>query len=904
LPRSDPAFAKRGVIATRLYYRSTRYPTGLSGMDRRNWAGFLKIFLPLLLLVGGGGVVVVYIQHQQAITQRSVAEAASVSRAVGSVETRFGRTLRDIVFLSRHAAMQSAMNTPKADSLSHIAHNFLAFSASQGVYDQIRWIDEVGLERVRVDYNRGDPVLIPTEKLQDKSKRYYFIETMALSAEQIFVSPLDLNVENEVIERPFKPMIRIGMPLFDLTGKRRGMILLNYYGKDVIDSFLDVTTVGNSGAMLLNREGYWLHAPVAADEWGFMFKRMETFATRYPSQWMAISATDSGQLESDGYLWSWATVHPFRDIGVTVNKTDVTVSNAYQWKVVTQLPSAALFESEFVTARSVALYCLILLIPGMFGSMVIARARIAHRDALSLVEQQRVRESESRFELLLASSTNGLLIVADNGAVVRANLQAESMFGYPAGAMAGVTVDDLVPSHIHAVHAHLRDQYMAVPTARRLGLGRELSARRRDRSEFPVEISLAPLQMQGKTYVLATVIDISDRKLAQRRERDQQILLDRMSHLAKVGGWEFDVRSGKGSWTDEVARIHDVDPSDKVSVDFGLDFFPVESRPRIESAVAAAISKATPYDLELEFISAKGVQKWVRTQGIPLVVDGAVVRVEGAIQDISDRKRAELEIQALNAGLEQRVRFRTEELAAANAELESFAYAVSHDLRAPLRAMMGFSQALVEDCIDQLDDVARDYIDEIISASRSMGALIDGLLTLSRSTQGIVQRDFVDISALAQHAARELARIDPERQVEWQIEEGMTTQGDARMIQTALQNLLSNAWKYTANTASPLIRVYSSNTGAGLHFFVSDNGAGFDMAHADRLFKPFQRLHRQDEFTGIGIGLATVQRVVQRHGGTIDAVAEPGRGATFSFSFGKENFGKENFGTEDAQESN
>lgn len=734
-------------------------------MDRRYWAVFFKIFLPVLLLVGGGGAVVVYIQHQQAITQRSAVETASVSRAVNSVEARFVRTLRDIVFLSRHAAMQSALNAPKPDSLSHIAHNFLVFSASQGVYDQIRWIDETGLERMRVDYNGGNPVLIPAEKLQDKSKRYYFIETMALSAGRIFVSPLDLNVENDVIERPFKPMIRIGMPLFDLTGRRRGMISLNYYGKDLIDGFLAALTGSNAGAMLLNQEGYWLHAPVDDDEWGFMFKHTETFATRHPVQWAAIGAADAGQLKSDGYLWSWATVHPFSDIGVTVGETDVTVANAYQWKIVTQLPSAALFASEIVTTRSVALYCLLLLIPGAFGSMAIARAGIARKDALRLAEQQRIRESESRFELLL----------------------------------------------------------------------------------------------------------------------------NRMSRLAKVGGWEFDVATGKGSWTDEVARIHDVDPSDKRAVEFGLKFFSAESRPQIEKAVAAAISEAAPYDLELEFISAKGVQKWVRTQGIPQVVDGVVVRVEGAFQDITDRKRAELEIQALNVGLEQRVRLRTEELAAANAELEAFAYAVSHDLRAPLRAMMGFSQALVEDCNDQLDDVARDYVDEIIGASRSMGALIDGLLTLSRSTQGIVQRDDVDISALARHIARDLARVEPERRTEWQIEDGMTTQGDARMILTALQNLLSNAWKYTANTASPLIRVYSSKADDGTRFFVSDNGAGFDMDHADRLFKPFQRLHRQDEFSGIGIGLATVQRVVRRHGGVIEAMAEPGLGATFSFTFGNDN---------------
>jgi len=867
-------------------------------MDRRHWAGFFKIFLPLLLLVGGGGGGVVYTQYQQAVVQRSAAEAASVSRAVTSIETRFGRTARDIVFLSRHAAMQNALNAPKPDSLLHIAHNFLAFSASQGVYDQIRWIDESGFERVRIDYNDGSPIEIPATKLQDKSKRYYFIETMKLGADQIFVSPLDLNVENEIIERPFKPMIRVGIPLFDNTAKRRGMILLNYYGKDVIDSLLTSLAVSSGQAMLLNQDGYWLRSPVAEDEWGFMFQRTDTFATRYPALWKTMTASERGQRKFGDDLWSWSSVHPFRDAFVTPGHANVAVVEPYQWKVVTRLPSALLLESEKITSRSVALYCLVLLIPGAFGSMVIARTRIQHEEAVARVERERVNESEARFELLLASSTNGLLIISDDGAVARANSQAEAMFGYPVSTMAGMTVDDLVPARVHSTHAGYRHQYMAMPTSRRLGVGRELSAKRLDGSEFPVEISLAPLRMQGKTFVLVTVIDISERKSAEQYALQQQILLDRMSHLAKVGGWEFDVATGKGSWSDEVARIHDVDPSDTVSVQFGLDFFPKESRRHIESAIAAAIDQAVPYDLELEFISATGVKKWVRTQGIPRVVGNTVVSVEGAIQDITDRKRAELEIQALNTDLEQRVRSRTAELAAANKELEAFAYAVSHDLRAPLRAMMGFSQALNEDCHEQLDEVARDYVDEIIRASRSMGALIEGLLAMSRSTQGIVQHDPVDMSALAHQIMHELQQADPHRQVEWQIEEGMVTHGDERMIQIVLQNLLANAWKYTVNAASPLIRFYSSKSDAGTRYFISDNGAGFNMEHADRLFKPFQRLHRQDEFAGIGIGLATVQRVVQRHGGTLDALGEPGRGATFSFSFGKETLG-----TEDVQES-
>lgn len=242
------------------------------------------------------------------------------------------------------------------------------------------------------------------------------------------------------------------------------------------------------------------------------------------------------------------------------------------------------------------------------------------------------------------------------------------------------------------------------------------------------------------------------------------------------------------------------------------------------------------------------------------------------------------EVSRLNTDLERRVEERTAELLAANHELDAFAYAVSHDLRAPLRAMIGFSEALIEDYGTQLEGEARDYLDEIIAGSRQMGQLIDGLLALSRSTRGELRRDRVDLSALAERIRSELERAEQGRGVEWQIEAGLAARGDSRMIEVALRNLLANAWKYTANKAAPHISVFAEETGGEQFICVVDNGAGFDMAHAEKLFKPFQRLHRQDEFPGIGIGLATAQRIVHRHGGTIKASGEPGKGATFRFS--------------------
>lgn len=253
-------------------------------------------------------------------------------------------------------------------------------------------------------------------------------------------------------------------------------------------------------------------------------------------------------------------------------------------------------------------------------------------------------------------------------------------------------------------------------------------------------------------------------------------------------------------------------------------------------------------------------------------------------RDIEARKEAEAEIARLNAVLEQRVRQRTAELEAANKELSSFSYSVSHDLRAPLRRIEGFGRILLEECGEALNERGHHCVDRIQAGAREMSDMVDSFLRLSRSTRGELSLEPVDLSALAQAVAADQAEKETGRAVAVHIQPGITVQGDRRLLRAALINLFDNAWKYTRKTEAAEIWFGRSEADGRTAYYVRDNGIGFDPAFAARLFVPFNRLHKAEDFEGSGIGLATVQRIIARHGGRIWAEGAPGQGTTILFT--------------------
>ncbi len=288
---------------------------------------------------------------------------------------------------------------------------------------------------------------------------------------------------------------------------------------------------------------------------------------------------------------------------------------------------------------------------------------------------------------------------------------------------------------------------------------------------------------------------------------------------------------------------------------------------------------------EMLRVRKDGSQFYVSISISPLRdLQGNVVGSSAIARDITERKRAEAEIQKLNAELEDRVQQRTSELEVANKELEAFSYSVSHDLRAPLRSLDGFSQILLEEYGEKFEGEGRDFLKRLRGASQQMGHLIDALLQLSRVSRSEMERTTVNLSDMARQIATELQKTAPDRLVQFDIAQNVTALGDARLLHAALQNLIGNAWKFTSKREEARIDFGVVKKDGKRVFFVRDNGAGFEMQYANKLFGAFQRLHSVAEFEGSGIGLATVQRIVRRHGGSVWAEGEPNVGATFYFT--------------------
>ena len=468
---------------------------------------------------------------------------------------------------------------------------------------------------------------------------------------------------------------------------------------------------------------------------------------------------------------------------------------------------------------------------------------------------------------------------ADTGQIVLWNPAATEIFGYSPTEALELRIDDLVPDRLKARYRADLDRY------RETGHGPyvdshvllDLPAVHKTGEEIRIEMSLAPVSLiddaaAGGRLALAIIRDITERKRIEERLRESEerfrALIQNALDIIMVTDADGTLRYMSPS----VERMLGYRPEEMLGTNTA-DYVHPDDLEKGFKELAEALAKpgVHPVAVETRVRHKDGTWRWLEGIANNLLEDPSVRGLVFNHRDVTERKQAERELAR-----------RAAELANSNAELEQFAYSVAHDLRAPLRGISGFGQVLLEDYADGLDEKGRDYLRRVVIAGQRMGRLIDSLLELSRVTRAEIRYETVDLSGLVEGLAEELKQSDPERRVEFVIEKGLVAEGDRQLLRVALENLLSNAWKFTEKRAR-IEFGFAKHEGA-LAYFVRDNGVGFDTAYADKLFGVFQRLHGPDEFEGTGIGLAMAARIVQRHGGRMWAEGEVGRGATISFT--------------------
>ncbi|MBI3140614.1 MAG: PAS domain S-box protein [Rhodocyclales bacterium] len=496
-----------------------------------------------------------------------------------------------------------------------------------------------------------------------------------------------------------------------------------------------------------------------------------------------------------------------------------------------------------------------------------------------------LRESEERLRTVF-DTVSGIAVQGCDAErrVIYWNKASEMLYGYWAAEALGARIEELLlfeedrPAFIRGAEAMLADGESPPPG--------EVRTRRKSGQAIEVYTTHVVITNPGGAREFYRIdLDMSElhrleSELAASHERYRQLFtLSPDAVLVHAGGIILLANQAAAR------TFHARSPEDLVGRSI-YDLAAPADREMVQERVRALENpEAAPMPLSLAEID------YVALDGQPIILEATATRVSlwgrpavlSAVRDITERKEAEAEVRRLNETLEQRVRNRTAELEASNRELEAFSYSVSHDLRAPLRGIDGFAQILAEDYAHHLDGAAREHLARIRTATQRMAQLIDEMLELARITRVTIHHRRVDLSALARSILPEL-RQDSTRQVEFLVAHQVEAQADPTLMRVVLDNLLGNAWKFTGRTAAARIEFGARADNGERVYFVRDNGAGFDPAYADKLFRTFQRLHRPDEFPGTGIGLATVHRIIQRHGGRVWAEGAVGEGATFYFT--------------------
>ncbi len=736
---------------------------------------FLTVFLPSICLVASLLFYVVSEERKHQMIHTGLEASGFIKSKQKNVSDNLHSVTTDLLTLAKLHEVEDSISSKVASSA--LIHDLLIFSAGKRIYDQIRYLDESGQEVVRVNFNNGKPVVVPEKDLQNKADRYYFRDTFALARNEVFVSPLDLNIEHGEIEQPLKPMIRIGTPLFDINGKKRGIILLNYFGAELLDTFGQMYSDAGGEHMLLNSDGFWLKSNDPKDEWGFMYddKHELTYANRFPDAWKQMQDMEAGQFSFQGGLVSFSTIYPI----VIAEKNSLTSSTG----------SGVPFEASKTSRHGTSYFW-----------------KIVHFD-----------EAESLEDLLLAHSNVPFLAI-----VLFIFMAIVSWIAAAAMARRQAALKEL---KVSLTRLKGFDQYSSEGVYR-IDMGK------------PVPLTLPSVK-----------------------------ILEWINKNAVVG-----------EVNDSLARMYGLEPKDMIGKPV-TDFAPDYGR---RAVMMLGNDGYVNVNEETEDIDKDGHPLYLIESYYGIVEDGYLLEMWGAQNNITKRKKAELENTRLESQLRQAHKMEA---------IGTLAGGIAHDFNNILGIIIGYTDMAKEDAPPG-SHFGQD-LDKVLQASNRAKDLVKQILTFSRQAQ--VERVPLQPRLIIKEALKMLRSSIPTTiEIQENISQDLgSIDADPTQFHQIVVNLCTNAFHameenggvlrvalQLADSVPPELQERQTENGERfLEMSISDTGHGIGSDLIEKIFDPFFTTKEQGK--GTGMGLAISYGIVKEYGGLITVDSRVGEGATF-----------------------